>query len=60
VKGRVDCFGLAEGKYFVFIESFRSFVLKNAKSRPQTTTNYFLTIDMAKDLSIVERNEKAK
>jgi hypothetical protein len=60
VKGRVDAFGFVEGQDFVVIEGLRSPVLGSAKSRAQTTKEYHLSIDMAKELSMVERNEKGK
>jgi anti-repressor protein len=34
--------------------------LASAKSRPQPTVEYHLTLDMAKELAMVERNEKGK
>ena len=60
VKGRVDAFGFVEGQDFVVIEGLRSPVLGSSKSRAQTTKEYHLSIDMAKELSMVERNEKGK
>ena len=60
VKGRVDAFGFVEGQDFVVVEGLRYPNLDISKSRPQTTKEYFLSIDMAKELSMVERNEKGK
>ena len=60
VKDRIDAFGFVEGQDFVIVEGLSTPNLVSAKSRPQTTKEYYLTIDMAKELSMVERNEKGK
>ena len=53
-------FGFTENQDFVIIESLRSPDSGSAKARPQNVKEYHLTIDMAKELSMVERNEKGK
>jgi len=60
IKDRISAFGFAEGQDFVIIENLSSPNSASSKSRPQTAKEYFLTIDMAKELSMVERNEKGK
>ena len=60
VKGRVDAFGFVEGQDFVIVEGLISPNLGTSKSRARTTKEYYLSIDMAKELSMVERNEKGK
>ena len=60
IQERIVSFGFVEGQDFVMIEGLSLPNLGGAKSRPQTTKEYYLTIDMAKELSMVERNEKGK
>jgi phage anti-repressor protein/phage antirepressor YoqD-like protein len=60
VKDRIDAFGFVEGQDFVIVEGLISPNLATSKSRARTTKEYHLTIDMAKELSMVERNEKGK
>ena len=60
IQGRIVSFGFVEGQDFVMIEGLSLPNLGGAKSRARTTKEYFLTIDMAKELSMVERNEKGK
>jgi phage anti-repressor protein/phage antirepressor YoqD-like protein len=60
VKDRIDAFGFVEGQDFVIVEGLISPNLATSKSRARTTKEYYLSIDMAKELSMVERNEKGK
>ena len=60
IQDRISSFGFVEGQDFVIVEGLSAPNLVSAKSRPQTTKEYFLSIDMAKELSMVERNEKGK
>ena len=60
VQERIEAFGFVEGQDFVVVEGLSRPDLDASKSRPQTTKEYYLTIDMAKELSMVERNEKGK
>ena len=53
IKGRIKTYGFAEGIDFI---KFHSFVESYSKPR----TEYHLTIDMAKQLAMVERNKKGK
>jgi phage anti-repressor protein len=60
IQDRIGSFGFVEGQDFVVAGSLSLPNLVSAKSRPQITKEYFLSIDMAKELSMVERNEKGK
>ena len=60
IKDRINAFGFAEGQDLVIVETLSSPNLASSKSRAQTTKEYFLTIDMAKELSMVERNDKGR
>ncbi len=52
IKNRIRDYGFVEDTDFLIILS------KSTGGRP--TTDYFLTLDMAKELSMVERNEKGR
>jgi len=60
IQDRINSFGFVDGQDFVMVEGLSFPNLESSKSRPQATKEYFLTIDMAKELSMVERNEKGK
>ena len=60
IQDRIEAFGFVEGQDYVVVEGLSRPDLDASKSRPQTTKEYFLSIDMAKELSMVERNEKGK
>lgn len=55
IKGRIDKYGLIEGLDF---EVFDNFIKNPNGGRP--LTEYALTVDAAKELSMVEGNEKGK
>lgn len=57
---RIATYGFAEGADFVVMEDLSFPVSESSKARPQRTKEYFLTIDMAKELSMVERSAKGK
>lgn len=60
IKDRIDQFGFSEGADYAKYQDLRSPESGSAKSRPQVAIEYALTIDMAKELSMVERNEQGK
>jgi phage anti-repressor protein len=59
VQDRIAAFGFVEGQDFVIVDNeFFPNLGKTSGGRP--IREYFLTIDMAKELSMVERNDKGK
>ncbi len=60
VKGRIATYGFEEGKDFVIVEDLRSPNLASAKARPQKVVEYHATIDMAKELAMVENNDRGR
>lgn len=60
VKDRIAQYGFVKGQDFVTAEILSSPNLASAKSRAQVLIEYHLTLDMAKELAMVERNEKGK
>lgn len=60
IKDRIEAYGFAEGRDFTTGESLSTPDLASAKARPQMRKDYHLTLDMAKELAMVERNEKGK
>jgi phage anti-repressor protein len=60
IKGRIRKFGFVEGVDFVTVENLSSPDLANAKSRIQVMTDYHLSLNMAKELSMVENNTKGR
>ena len=59
VKDRVAQYGFMEGADFVTVSEFTETV-KNGRTYRSPRTEYHGTIDMAKELAMVERNEKGK
>ena len=60
IKDRISQFDFVEGADYVKIQDLSSPNLGNPKSRAQVRIEYILTLNMAKELSMVERNEKGK
>lgn len=60
IKDRIHQYEFEEGNDFIKTQDLRSPKLGSAKSRAVTAIDYHLTLDMAKELSMVERNEKGK
>ena len=59
IQDRIASFGFVEGQDYVIMENvFRPNLDETSGGRP--AKEYFLTIDMAKELSMVERNDKGK
>ena len=59
IQDRIGSFGFVEGQDFVIVEGLISPNLaRTSGGRP--AKEYYLSIDMAKELSMVERNEKGK
>ncbi|WP_375680819.1 antA/AntB antirepressor family protein [Bartonella sp. AP6QHHD] len=60
IKDRISRYNFIEGQDFVKTQDLRSPNLASAKSRSVIAINYHLTLEMAKELSMVERNKKGK
>lgn len=60
IKSRIRKFGFVEGVDYIAVKNLSSPDLANAKSRAQKMVDYHLTLDMAKELSMVENNEKGR
>lgn len=60
IKDRIEKYGFVENQDYVVVEVLRSPESASAKARVQKAFDYHLTLDMAKELSMVERNEKGK
>lgn len=60
IKDRISQYDFAESVDYVKFQDVRSPKSGSTKSRPQTVTEYSISIDMAKELAMVERNEKGK
>ncbi|EJF75510.1 hypothetical protein MCO_01794 [Bartonella sp. DB5-6] len=60
ITDRINQYTFEEGKDFIKTQDLRFSKLRSAKSRAATAIEYHLTLDMAKELSMVERNEKGR
>jgi phage anti-repressor protein len=60
IKARINRYGFTEGEDFMCVENLSSPKRVSSKSRAQKVIEYFVTLDMAKELAMVERNEKGK
>jgi anti-repressor protein len=60
IRDRIEQYGFVEGRDFITYQDLRSPNSGSTKARPQVAIEYALTLDMAKELAMVERNEKGK
>ncbi|HEE4845157.1 TPA: phage antirepressor KilAC domain-containing protein [Klebsiella pneumoniae] len=60
IKGRIQQYGFVEGLDYVIVENLTSPKRASAKSRQQMEHDYLISIDMGKELAMVERNEKGR
>ena len=60
IKDRISQFDFEENVDFVKTQDLSSPISGNAKSRAQVRIEYHITLNMAKELSMVERNAKGK
>lgn len=60
VKDRINQYDFVDGVDFTVVETLSSPNSGSSKARSQRVKEYYLTLDMAKELSMVERNAKGK
>uniref|UniRef100_A0A1A9Z2J2 AntA domain-containing protein n=1 Tax=Glossina pallidipes TaxID=7398 RepID=A0A1A9Z2J2_GLOPL len=59
-EGRISQYSFIENQDYVIVDNLSFPKSGSAKSRQQPIKDYAISIDMAKELSMVERNEKGK
>jgi phage anti-repressor protein len=60
IKDRIEDYSFLENLDFIRVESLSSPKLASSKSRPQKVIDYHIAIDMAKELGMIERNDKGR
>lgn len=60
IKGRISQYVFVENVDYIIVENLSSPNRGSAKSRCQKMTDYHLTLDMAKELAMVENNEEGR
>ncbi|MGL9721761.1 antA/AntB antirepressor family protein [Symbiopectobacterium sp.] len=60
IKDRISQYEFVENQDYVIVDNLSSPKSGSAKSRQRPMKDYYISIDMAKELSMVERNEKGK
>ncbi|HED2373635.1 TPA: phage antirepressor KilAC domain-containing protein [Citrobacter freundii] len=60
IKGRISQYGFTAGVDFTVVENLSTPVSGSAKYRQQIAHDYLITIDMGKELAMVERNDKGR
>ncbi|PAV06451.1 hypothetical protein CBG25_05990 [Arsenophonus sp. ENCA] len=60
IKDRIKQYGFVKNQDYVIVENLSSPKSGSANSRQQALKEYAISLDMAKELSMVERNEKGK
>ena len=60
IKDRIAQYGFADGADYAVYQDLRSPKSGSTKSRTVTVTEYAISIDMAKELAMVERNDQGK
>ncbi|MFS1584035.1 MAG: antA/AntB antirepressor family protein [Candidatus Arsenophonus phytopathogenicus] len=60
IKDRIKQYGFIENQDYIIVENLSSPISGSANSRQQMLKEYAISLDMAKELSMVERNEKGK
>lgn len=58
IKGRIDQYGFIAGTDFIRVENLSTPKRASAKFRQQIEHDYLLSLDMAKEVAMVERNEQ--
>lgn len=60
IKGRISQYGFTTGVDYIIVESLSSPQRASSKSRQQMEHDYLITLDMGKELAMVECNEKGR
>ncbi|HID4045768.1 TPA: antA/AntB antirepressor family protein [Pluralibacter gergoviae] len=60
IKGRIDQYGFVVGTDYIRVENLSSPKRASAKFRQQIEHDYLLSLDMAKEVAMVERNEQGR
>ena len=60
IKGRISQYGFITGVDYITVENLSSPVSGSAKYRQQIEHDYLLSLDMAKEIAMVERNEQGR
>ncbi|MFS1584046.1 MAG: antA/AntB antirepressor family protein [Candidatus Arsenophonus phytopathogenicus] len=60
IKDRIKQYAFVENQDYIIVENLSSPKSGSAKSRQRPMSDYHISLDMAKELSMVERNEKGK
>lgn len=60
IKDRIEMYGFTENVDYIISEILSSPNLASTKARPQLKKEYYVSLDMAKELSMVDRGEKGK
>lgn len=56
IKDRIEQYGFIEAEDYITVQNLSSPNPGSSKSRPQQQTDYHLTLDMAKELAMIENN----
>jgi phage anti-repressor protein len=60
IRGRIEEYGFIHGEDYEIYEGLSSLNSANSKLHPQKAIEYSLSLDMAKELAMLERNEKGR
>lgn len=60
IKGRIDRYGFIAGTDFIRVEKLSTPKRASTKNRQQVEHDYMLSLDMAKEVAMVERNEQGR
>ena len=60
IKRRISEYGFKEGTDYIIVQNLRPSNLSSSKSRQQVGHEYLTTLNMAKELAMVERNEQGR